>query len=700
VPAAPVLVVLTARTEEIAAEAPAGLALAALTRDPGVARLALAPLDLDEVADLVRSVHPGALARSPDLHAETGGNPFFVEAVLLHLLETGAEPSEGPPPAVRDVVSERVRRLGPDAQALLRTASLVEGAFSLGAVAAAAELDERVALSAIEAAMAARIVEPAERPDAYEFAHAIARQAIADELSPSRRVRLHRRVAEAIESACGGEPSPVESGEMAGQYHRSASLPGAERGVEHAVRAADHAEAAGGADRAAAFLGIALDLLPHGDERTTRLVARRGLALVAGARHAEGAALLVRAADELAAGGDRRGAAELMADASWTAELAGHTEEAFSLASTGLELVTGGPEDDVWARLYLLDLRRQEADDPRGLGIPIMTPERRRAARLMHADPRWRKDMAWAVWDHRDEILASDTDDVWALTMWAGRYGAALPLWQRAATAAEARGQLAEAVSSWAGAASCAVALGHLADADRWTDRARDLARRIELRGAFALHLVGARDQLVHARADGFDDLMEWLSELTVYRTDRAQRWAEAATYAAMGRIFAGEGRVDDARAMVDGVVEVLPEAPAAVVGTNRMVGDAVAACWLTVDTRHLDVLADAVQRLVVEPDFRCPMIEPRHVHARLLALAGDVDGARRRFAAARAVAVEDGLRPLRVILDHDEALLLLRQGRAEEAAPYLDAASRRATQLGMVGWVRRAERLALGIVG
>jgi hypothetical protein len=359
--------------------------------------------------------------------------------------------------------------------------------------------------------------------------------------------------------------------------------------------------------------------------------------------------------------------------------------------------VQGDPEDDVWARLYLLDLRRQEADDPRGLGIPIMTPERRRAARLMHADPRWRKDMAWAVWDHRDEVVASGTDDVWALTMWAGRYGEALPLWQRAATAAEARGQLAEAVSSWAGAASCAVALGHLTDADRWTDRARDLARRIELRGAFALHLVGARDQLVHARADGFDELMEWVAELTVYRTDRAQRWAEAITCAAMGRIFAGDGRIDDARAMVDAVVEVLPAAPPAVVSTNRMVGDVVAACWLSHDTRHLEVLDDAVHRLVVDPDFRCPMTDPRHVHGRLLALAGDLEAARRRFDDARSVAADDGLRTLRVILDHDEALLLLRHGRDAEAAPYLESVVRRATRLGMVGWVRRAERLAIG---
>ncbi len=697
---APVLLLATVRDDEIASEDAAGLAIGALSRDPGVARTTLSTLTVEDVAELVESVHPSATAWAEIVHANTGGNPFFVEAVLLHLLESGADPTaNAAPAAVRDVVAQRVHRLTADAQALLRTASLVEASFPLAAVADAADLDEVAALVAIEEALRARLVEAAERPDAYDFCHAIVRHAIADTISPRRRVRMHRRLAEAIEAAAGGAPGPTESGELAGQYHRSASLPGADRGVEHALRAAEHAETAGGADRTASFLGMALDLLPRGDPRAPEIAARRGVALVVGPHHAEGASIVVSAADDLVDLGEPAAASRLLAEAAWSAELAGFTEEAFSLAATGLGLVADGPEDDVWARLYLLDLRRQEADDPRGLGIPIMTAARRRAAELLHADPRHRTELAWAVWDHRDEILERGMDDVWALTMWAGRYGDALRMWQAQATAAEARGQAAEAVSAWAGAASCAVALGPLGDADRWTERARALARRVELRGSFALHLLGARDHLAHARATGFDELMEWVAELTIYRSDRAQRWAEAASYAATARTLAVEGRHDDARAMLDGVVEVIPLAPTTVVGTNRLVGDAVAAAWLARDSRHLPVLADAVRRVLIEPDFRGPMTDPRHAQARLLGLGGDVEGARRWFSDARTVARTDGLRPLQAIIDHDEALLLLRAGRPRDAVPLLDATARRATQLAMVGWVRRAERLALGSV-
>ena len=701
-PNAPVLVVATVRDEALEPEQAPALAIAALSRDPGVARVPLAPLGAAEVEELVTSVHPSAGGWAGTIHADTGGNPFFVESVLLHLVESGDDPGGAlaTPAAVRDVVAQRLRTLGDHAQALLRTASLVEGCFPLAPVGAAADLDEPATLAAVEEGLRARLVEPADEPDTYEFCHAIARQAIAATLPPSRRVRVHRRLAEEIEAACAGSPGPAESGELAGQYHRSASLPGSAGGVEHALRAAEHAEATGSSDRAAAFLGMALDLLPPGDGRRAELTARRGLALAVGPRHAEGARIVLDAADALVAAGDRRAAARLLADAAWSAEVAGHTEDAFSLASSGLELTAGGPEDDVWARLYLLDLRRQEADDPRGLGLPIMTPERRRAAVLLHADPRRRDEVAWAVWDRRRDVLERGQDDVWALTMWAGRFGQALPMWQRLATAAEARGQLAEAVSAWSGAAACAAALGHLADAERWTDRARELARRIELRGAFALHLLSARDVLVHARASGTDDLLEWVSDLTVYRTDRAQRWAEAAVFAGLSRLLAIEGRLDDSRAMLDGVLEVLPQAPATVVGTCRLVGDVVAAAWLNQDTRHLPALADAVRRVLVETDFRSAMTDPRHAQARLLGLGGEVEGARRWFADARAVAQEDGLRPLQVVIDHDEALLLLRNGRPQEAVPLLDAATRRATQLGMVGWVRRSERLALGSVG
>jgi len=64
---------------------------------------------------------------------------------------------------------------------------------------------------------------------------------------------------------------------------------------------------------------------------------------------------------------------------------------------------------------------------------------------------------------------------------------------------------------------------------------------------------------------------------------------------------------------------------------------------------------------------------------------------------ARRQVLDEQGARPLRAIVDYDEALMYARRGApgdSERARPLLDAALRQFRTLGMPGWIRRAEAL------
>ena len=76
-----------------------------------------------------------------------------------------------------------------------------------------------------------------------------------------------------------GNRSNEYAAELAYQSALSAVLPGADRGVVHAVSAADRAEAAYAHDEVVALLRIALDLLPAGDDRRPRLLGRLGLEL-------------------------------------------------------------------------------------------------------------------------------------------------------------------------------------------------------------------------------------------------------------------------------------------------------------------------------------------------------------------------------------------------------------------------------------
>jgi DNA-binding SARP family transcriptional activator len=704
-----VLVVLTQRVDDASGDDEAvSAALAAMSREPGLSRVGVKPLDVSAVAELVASVAPNAPPWvASELTHDTGGNPFFAQAMLTHLVESGTmavlvseERREGVllgdvPVEVRDVVARRLAVLGNRCRDLLGAGSVFEGPFRLGDAAGAADLSDADALDALDEALAAGLLVDGDAADTYEFAHRIVRSTIASAVSSSRRARLHRRVADVIEQRAGARATVADARELAGQYHASASLPGAERGVAHAIRAAEHAKATGAFDTEAALLGIAVDLVSADDPGRDDLVARRGIALLCAGRFEEGGTLALAVADEAVAAGDIRGAAVLVAEAAWAAEMAGGSPVAFALSAAGMPLVADGPRDDVWARLTILDLRRREGDEPTDIGLPLDPPERREAARVLHGDPRYRGDLAWAVWENRGEILERGRDDMHALTFWAGRYREALPLWQRAATAAEARGQVSIAVNDWGGAARAAIALGHLADAASMIEHAEDLARRIDLRGSFALQLLAALDDLVHARDDGYEDLWAASRRLTSERQDRTQRWAEANWFASAARSFALEGRVDEARALLDAVVEVLPAVPAWIVSTNRVVGDTVAAMWLLDDARHLTVVEDAVRTKLVAPDFRCPMTEPRLAMGRIAGLGGRRAEAGEWFNAARAVCHEDGLGPLLAIVDHDEALLAARAGDSATAHRLADAAAERAATLGLGGWLRRAEALA-----
>ena len=105
--------------------------------------------------------------------------------------------------------------------------------------------------------------------------------------------------------------------EIAVHYHRSVALPGAERGVESAVEAADQAQATGAYDEAATFLRMALDLLPAGDDRRPRLLGRLGIVLAWALAFDDAVEVAGQAGDAIAEAETKQAAAEYLADAAY-----------------------------------------------------------------------------------------------------------------------------------------------------------------------------------------------------------------------------------------------------------------------------------------------------------------------------------------------------------------------------------------------
>jgi hypothetical protein len=212
---APLLVLATYRDTDVDRTHPLAAVLGDLRRLPGVDRLPVENLTNEEVHELIASaagheLDEPILLLAELMYAETEGNPFFVGEVLRHLIETGAVRREGErwvvaqpdlitvPEGVRDVVGRRLSRLPPSANEVLSVAAVFGRDFDVELLLAVTDVSEKDALDALDLAVRARLMAET-GVDHYRFAHALVRTTLYDELSATRRRRLHRRVADVLE---------------------------------------------------------------------------------------------------------------------------------------------------------------------------------------------------------------------------------------------------------------------------------------------------------------------------------------------------------------------------------------------------------------------------------------------------------------------------------------------------------------------
>ncbi len=253
-----VVVVTTYRDSDVSHEHTLSDVLVSLYRQPGVERISVQGLDADATLALLesRAGHDlgadGLILRDALLN-ETDGNPFFVTETLRDLAESGAIRrlddgrwvaardlrSVGLPATVREVVEHRVARLGPAVQQVLHLAAVIGRDFDLGLLARVADTDEESVLDSLETADAAALVRPVPSgPDEFTFTHALIEHTLYEQLSPARRRRAHRRVAEALVALCGDDPGD-RTGELA--HHWLAADPASPEALRYTRAAGDRA---------------------------------------------------------------------------------------------------------------------------------------------------------------------------------------------------------------------------------------------------------------------------------------------------------------------------------------------------------------------------------------------------------------------------------------------------------------------------
>ena len=257
----PVLVIVTVCDGELELTHPLAGCLSDLQRERLCTRITVAPLAEDETAGMLAALcgAPVAPELSSAVHRQTDGNPFFVEQIVRHFevdLVDALVPTLHIPATVRQAVGGRVARLAPETAALLSDAAAFPGRFAFAVLSALGRQTEDTLLECLDEAHRAGLIRAlGGESEEYEFAHAIVRQTLYDDLSPSRKARLHRRVVAALERAYAGRELEV-AGELALHYRRSASLPGAAHGIQYALAAAGRCDG----EQRPMFLAIAREL--------------------------------------------------------------------------------------------------------------------------------------------------------------------------------------------------------------------------------------------------------------------------------------------------------------------------------------------------------------------------------------------------------------------------------------------------------
>jgi DNA-binding CsgD family transcriptional regulator len=272
--------------------------LARLAAGPETTLLRPGPLSIEATATLCerRLGAPVAGEFATACHEATGGNPFFLEALLRESIERKLPTDSGEenrvrgigPAAVSQAVLLRLSGRPAATTALVRALAVLGDGASLSETARLAELGEEEAARAADLLISLEILRAGE---GLEFAHPIVREAVYADIGAHERAEAHARAALLLAARDASEER------VAAQIVEAEPTGNPER-VELLRRVAANALARGAPAAAAAWLGRALAEPPPPDSRAEVLLelgsAELRLAAPDAADHLRAAVELIR----------------------------------------------------------------------------------------------------------------------------------------------------------------------------------------------------------------------------------------------------------------------------------------------------------------------------------------------------------------------------------------------------------------------
>jgi tetratricopeptide (TPR) repeat protein len=293
-PEMPVLVLGTYRDTEVDLSQPLGQIIGNLRHRGSLERISLRRLSLDGVSAMLRALagQPAPEGLTQLIHRETEGNPFFVEEVYLHLVESGILLDEhgrlrsdlrlaevSVPDSIRLVVGERLNRLASSTYEVLVAAAVSGRVFTSEIVGEVAGTSEDTLTEAFDEAEQARLLARNVVPGELMFSHELIRQTVLSDVSAVKRQRLHLRTANAISRLYTGDLES-HAGELA--YHLSHAGRSADRAslIRYLTIAGDRAFDAAAFDDAVGHYEHALSLVSSADQPgRAQLLERLAMAL-------------------------------------------------------------------------------------------------------------------------------------------------------------------------------------------------------------------------------------------------------------------------------------------------------------------------------------------------------------------------------------------------------------------------------------
>lgn len=704
--------------------------LAALRCEPGYEHIAVSGLRCDDVVDYLRQISgvawPTELVTT--IYQETDGNPFYVREFVRHLAEAdsfsyGRAPAigalelarTGVPAGVKQVLDRRLARLSERTRELLLLGACFTQGFQLRTLQAATEWSEEAVLSCLDEALEAGFIRvTATHPPTYDFVHAIVRNAVLEGMNPDRRVRLHRRIALALEQA-HSDCHLEHAAELASQYHASASLPGASRGVPYALAAAEDARTRYAHELTAKFLRMALSLSAESEPTArTDILCKLAVAEAEAMMLREAAESARRALDAMAqAKTDPRAQAEFLERVARALKDAGAGSELWApLVESGLALI-GQQHDLLWARLQLLRDRFETISggpfaSTRWLGYDPLAVAIARAEGNEDDYARTLSPMEWRgraeteallalirTWQNPVPVMRALGVVVRDLTERHFALREAMECYEQLVSVAERCGSVPGKAEALFQLAATQILLGDFETGQQTALRAYELIARLG-----SEHRLRTIEPALALEESYYLD-NHWSALLEngeTYLATTAGKWGPhgltVAAHAAL--VCTRTGRKDEAEAILKLITPIVATLEPRMYLQNVVVTVAATAVWHLEAVDYAETYLKLILELTAAGVCGGPIAPAELTAARMASLLKDLARSAEYFSRARRLADRMGLRHLRAIIDYDEALTLVRSGAFDrrQVLAMLDNATAVFETMGMTGWRSRAQEL------